>query len=426
MQTLERKKAPVITDAVNFKLHLKPYQHFKLNNGVDVYAINAGAEDVMAIEWVFFAGNAYEEKNLVAASTSFLLKGGTTQRNAFALSEYFDFYGAFFNRACYNETATLSLHCLSKHVGELLPVVREVITDSILPQDELDIYRDNMKQRLKVSLQKSDFVADRLIDTYIYGESHPYGKYSKEEDFNALTREELIAFYNYHYKEGKFIVFVAGKLPANIETLLNIHFGDLPNKPIEDITIAGHTAQEKKYRITNDNAAVQGSIRMARPFPDRHHPDFLKTLVLNTVFGGFFGSRLMLNIREEKGYTYSIQSYLQNHVHDTAWVVSTEAGKDVCESAIEETFKEMSLLQQKKIGAKELLLVRNFLMGGLLSELDGPFQLIARWKNIILNNLDEDYFNSYVETIKSVSPKELQQLAQQYLNKEDFYNLVVY
>ncbi len=426
MQTLERKKAPPITDAVNFNLHLKPYQHFQLNNGVEVYAINAGAEEVMAIEWVFFAGNAYEEKNLVAASASFLLKGGTTQRNAFALSEYFDFYGAFFNRACYNETATLSLHCLSKHVGDLLPVVREVITDSLLPQEELDIYRNNMKQRLKVNLQKSDFVADRLIDTYIYGETHPYGKYSREEDFDALTREELLAFYNRHYKEGRFIIFIAGKLPANIETLLNNHFGDLPNQPIGDIHIPGHTAPEKKYRVINDNTAVQGSIRMARPFPDRHHPDFLKTLVLNTVFGGFFGSRLMLNIREEKGYTYGIQSYLQNHVHDTAWVISTEAGKEVCEAAIEETFKEMSLLQQKKIGAKELLLVRNFLMGGLLSELDGPFQLIARWKNIILNNLDEDYFKRYVEIIKTVSPKELQQLAQQYLNKEDFYDLVVY
>jgi predicted Zn-dependent peptidase len=422
---LERKKAPAIVDAVNFHLQLKAADKFTLRNGVEVYAVNAGAEEVLSLEWVFFAGNWQEEQNLVAASANFLLRNGTSKRSAFQINEHFEYYGSYLNRACYNETATITLHCLNKHIHELLPVVKELIIDSIMPEEELAIYKQNMKQRLKVSLKKSDFVASRLIDVYLYGEQHPYGKYSKAEDFDILQREQLLKFYDEYYRNGKLILFAAGKLPANLETLLNEHFGDLPNKPVILKEIKPATTAEKKFRITNDPEGVQGSIRIARPFPNRHHPDFIKVQVLNALLGGFFGSRLMSNIREDKGYTYGIHSYLQNHIHDSAWMISTEAGKDVCEATIAEVYKEMKGLREELVEEDELLLVRNYMMGGILGDLDGPFQIIARWKNIVLNGLDEQYFYNSINTIKTIPAEEIRSLAQQYLNPDDFYELVV-
>ncbi len=184
-------------------------------------------------------------------------------------------------------------------------------------------------------------------------------------------------------------------------------------------------AVEKKYDITNDENGVQAAIRIARPFPDRHHPDFTKVQVLNNILGGFFGSRLMSNIREDKGYTYGIHSYLQNHIHDTALVISTEAGRDVCKATIEETYKEMNILRNEIVEEEELNLVRNYMIGSILGDLDGPFQIIARWKSYILNNLDANYFYNSIETIKTVSAEELQVLAKKYLNPEEFYELVV-
>jgi zinc protease len=421
----DRKKAPEIVDAVNFDLQLKPATKFTLDNGTEVYAVNAGAEDVLSFEWVFYAGNWYEEQNMVAATTNFLLRNGTSGKNAFQINEHFEYFGSYLNRACYNETATITLHCLGKHVNELLPVVKELILDSILPEDELAIYKQNMKQKLKVSLKKSNFVAGREIDVCLYGKQHPYGKYSSAEDFDVLNREQLIDFYNTYYKQGKLIMFVAGKLPADIEAILNKQFGDLPNGNITSPSIVAAPATEKKYRIINDEAGVQGSIRIARPFPNRHHPDFMKVQVLNALLGGFFGSRLMSNIREEKGYTYGIHSYLQNHLNDTAWLISTEAGKDVCEATIEEVYKEMKLLREELVEEDELLLVRNYLMGGILGDLDGPFHIIARWKNIVLNNLGEQYFYDSINTIKTISAAEIQGLAQKYLHPEDFYEMVV-
>jgi zinc protease len=422
---LERKKAPPIVDAVNFNLQLKQADKYKLKNGIEVYAINAGAEEVLSIEWVFYAGNWQEDKNLVAASTNFLLRNGTSRRSAFQINEHFEYYGSYLNRACYNETATITLHCLNKHISELLPVVKELIIDSVLPQDELEIYKQNMQQRLKVNLKKSDFVANRLIDVYLFGKDHPYGKFSSLEDFDAVNREELFDFYEKYYRNGKLILFVAGKLPADLDQLLDNHFGDLPNQEIALKALAPVSSPEKKYRVTNDASGVQGSIRIARPFPNRHHPDFLKVQVLNSLFGGFFGSRLMSNIREDKGYTYGIHSYLQNHIHDSAWMISTEAGKDVCEATIAEVYKEMQLLREEPIDDEELLLVRNYMMGGILGDLDGPFHIIARWKNIILNNLTEQYFYDSIQTIKSIPKEELRELARKYLNPDEFYELVV-
>ena len=148
--------------------------------------------------------------------------------------------------------------------------------------------------------------------------------------------------------------------------------------------------------------------------------------MLNNLFGGFFGSRLMSNIREEKGYTYGIYSYLQNHIQQSAWLVSTEAGKDVSEATIAEVYKEMKKLREEPADEEDILLVQNYMMGNILGDLDGPFHIMAKWKTIILNNLDETYFYESVKAIKETNAEELMQLANKYLRPEEFYELVVY
>lgn len=424
---VNRTIEPAIKDAVDFDLKLKPYDKYVLRNGVEVYAVNAGAEEVIQLELVFYAGNWFEQKHMLAPACNFLLKNGTSKYSAFEINEFFEYYGASLGRACYNETASVTLHSLSKHLPALLPRITDLLTDAVFPEEELKVYQQNSKQRLEVNLKKGEFVANRLIDEYLYGFDHPYGKYSRAEDIDAITREDLVAFYDRYYREGICRIFVAGKLPVNLESLLDEAFGSLPIKGGEPVLplYPMQSAPEKHQRIINDPNGVQGAIRMARHFPNRHHPDFTGAMVLNTVFGGYFGSRLMSNIREDKGYTYGIYSYLQNHIQACSWMISTEAGKDVCESAIEEVKKEMARLRNEMISEEELLLVRNYMMGSILGDLDGPFHIIGRWKNIILNGLDENYFYRSINTIRHITPRDLQALADQYLQPKDFYELVV-
>lgn len=425
---MNRKIAPGIKDAIDYTLQLKPCERFDLDNGIPVYAVNAGAQDVLQMEMVFYAGNFFEQKKGIAAATNFLLKNGTSKRSALQINEAFEYYGAYCNRACYNETAVLTLHTLTRHIDKLLPVIEDMLSDSVFPGQELEIYKQNSRQRLQVNLQKCEFVAGRLIDSYLYGNNHPYGMYSNLPDIDSLDVAEVKEFYRQYYLRGQCVIFVAGKIPQSLSKLLNEHLGKLQlGKP--PVTLPAREispATEKKYRIQNDAAAVQGAIRLASAFPNRHHPDFKKAIILNNVFGGFFGSRLMSNIREDKGYTYGIHSYLQNHIQQSAWMISTEAGKDVCEATIEEVYKEMKKLREEKIAEEELMLVRNYMIGGILGDLDGPFQIIAKWKNIILNNLAASYFYDSVDEIKTVSADELQELANKYLQPEKFYELVVY
>lgn len=426
-EPLNRSKAPLIKDATEFDLKLKPYDKYVLDNGVEVYAVNAGTQEVLSLELVFSAGNWFEQQNNIAAATNYLIKNGTKNKTAFQLNEHFDYYGSHLSRGCYNETANIVLHCIDRHFATHLPVIAEMITDAIYPQHELDIYKQNMQQRLTVNLKKCDFVAGRLIDEYVFGKDHPYGVYSNKEDYDALQQEQLQAYYKKYYTEGRCIIFAAGLLPANFEQELNKTIGQLPlnQKEIPTILHPVTPAAEKKYRITNDPNGVQGAIRLAQPFPNRHHPDFQPVQVLNTLFGGFFGSRLMSNIREDKGYTYGIHSYILNHISTTAWMISTEAGRDVSEATITEVYNEMKELREELVDHEELQLVKNYLIGTILGDLDGPFHIIGRWKNLILNGLDENYFYKSVNIIKTISAKELQELANKYLQPEKFYELVV-
>jgi zinc protease len=424
---MNRQIAPTIKDAVEYSLELKPYVKFTLDNGVEVYTVDAGAEEVLQLELVFYAGNWYETQNMVAASTNYLLKNGTSGKSAFEINEHFEYYGSYLNRNCYNETAAISLHSLSKHLPHLLPVMQEMIADSVFPPEELEIYKQNMKQRLEVNLRKCDFVANRLIDEVLYGHDHPYGKYSSTIAYDQLRRETLKEYFNRFYVNGRCVIFVAGKLPQDLYQQLNRNFGQLPLNRQAPVLV-GHPLQpasEKKYNIINDPNDVQGAIRIARSFPNRHHPDFAKAQVLNTLFGGFFGSRLMSNIREDKGYTYGIHSFLENHVRLSAWVISTEAGREVCGAAITEVYNEMKRLREVDVDEDELMLVKNYLIGTILGDLDGPFHIIGRWKNIILNELDENYFYTSVNAIKESKPSDLMELANKYLIPEDFYEMLV-
>jgi predicted Zn-dependent peptidase len=426
---LNRKTAPEITDAVKFQLSLPPQQKLSLRNGVELYLVNMGTVDTVMMNIIFYAGNCFESENLVAAATNFMLKNGTRSKTAYEINDFFEYYGAYLNRQAGHETAELTLHCMKKHFAELLPVVSELIAESVFPEEELSIYKKNMQQKLQVNLRKNDFIAGRLIDAYLFGPAHPYGRYSSLADYAALNIDEIKKFYNQYYLGGRCVIFIAGPLPADTQTLIETHFGSLPltgsSKP--DLANANILpAKEKKYRVTNDPDSVQGAIRIARNFPNRHHPDFQKMQVLNNIFGGFFGSRLMANIREEKGYTYGIHSYLTNLIQESALMISTEAGKDVTEATISEVYAEMKRLREEPVGKEELMTSKNFMIGTLLGDLDGPFQVAGRWKSLILNGLTEEYFYRGIEIIKNIQPAELQELANKYLNPADFYELVVF
>lgn len=424
---LDRKIPPVIHDAVEFDYILPAIAEQKLSNGIPFYWLNAGVQDVAEINWVFPAGLWYEEKEAISQAVAGQMKNGTAKRNAQQINEALEFYGASLKVSPGNDYGTVTLHTLTKHLPQLLPIVYEILTDAVFPQHELDIYKQNSVQRLQVSLRQCDFVANQKIDAALFGANHPYGRFSKKETIEALTREDLLAFYKKHFDLAGVKIFMAGKVGDAEVKCLDEVFGKVSIVATgeEPRVFEGHSTADKKINFVNDAEGVQGAIRIARHFPNRHHPDFAPMIVLNTLYGGYFGSRLMSNIREEKGYTYGIYSSLTPYTHGGALTIQTEVGRDVIEPAMKEIYHEMEVLRNELADEEELLLVKNYLLGNLLGDLDGPFSILQRWRTLILNGMNIEHFNRNINIYKTITAKELQALAQKYLTPEDYYEVVV-
>lgn len=424
---LDRTIAPVIHDAVEFDYVLPPIQEAKLSNGLPLYWLKAGVQDVVEIDFVFPAGLWHEEKPAVAQAVASLIKNGTSKRTAHELNEAIEFYGAALNVSAGNDYTTVTLYSLTKHLPELLPVVREILTEAIFPENELAIYQQNAVQRLLVSLRQCDFVANQRIDALLFGSEHPYGRYSEKEKIEAVTREDLLAFYKNHYQLSGVKIFMAGQVGASEVKCLDHIFGEIKlESPEAEVTVKAITpAQQMKDHLINDPEGVQSAIRIGRLFPGRKHADFAPMVVLNTVFGGYFGSRLMSNIREDKGFTYGIYSSISTYAHSGSIIVQTEVGRDVTEAALKEIYEEMDRICREPIPEEELLLVKNYLLGNLLGDLDGPFSILRRWRSLILNEMTEADFNRHVQIYKSIGSGELQMLAQKYFDRERFYEVVV-
>jgi predicted Zn-dependent peptidase len=428
MTVLDRKTAPAIHDAIDFDYQLPPINKSSLKNGIPMYWLSAGVQDVVELDIVFPAGIWQEPKSAVALATAGLIKNGTSRQTAHEIHESIEFFGANIRVSAGDDFSIVSLYALTRDLPKLLPILRDILTDSIFPDDEVAIHKQNAIQRLLVNLRQCEFVANQRIDVLLYGEHHPYGRYSRVEFIEALTRGDLQQFYRESYTWDQAQIFMGGKISEAEAQLVDDIFGGLSatrGSKSEELHIPTPAKEMAPIRLINDPAGVQAAIRIARPMPNRQHPDFPALVVLNTLFGGYFGSRLMSNIREDKGYTYGIYSSLAPNLHGGSVCIHTEVGRDVLEPAVAEIYKEMELLCRVPADAEELLLVKNYLLGGLLGDLDGPFHILQRWRSLILNGQDENQFETNIRTYKSISAEELLALAQKYFQREAFYELAV-
>ncbi len=423
----DRSKPPVIHDAIEFDYNLPPIQQDRLDNGLPIYWLNAGVQDVVEIDFVFPAGLWHEERPSVAQAVAALLKNGTGKYTAHQLNEAIESFGASLNVSAGNDNTTVSLYTLTKHLEKLLPVVYEILTGAIFPEEEVQIYKQNAIQRLLVNMRQCEFVANQRIDAMIFGEEHPYGRYTKREKIEALTREDLLDFYKKRFHLSGVKIFMAGCIGTAEVGCVNRIFGTAleSNSLLAAPEAIIRPAINKKEFLINDPEGVQAAIRIGRQFPGRKHPDFAPMVILNTVFGGYFGSRLMSNIREEKGYTYGIYSSLNTYVNAGTITIQTEAGRDVSEDTLKEIYLEMDRICHELIPEDELLLVKNYLLGNLLGDLDGPFSVLRRWRSLILNGMNEEQFNQHVQIYKTAEAEQLKLLAEKYFDKNQLFEVVV-
>ena len=424
MTNLDRTLAPDFKAIDNITL-IRP-EHKKLDNGCNIYCFNSGDQELVRIEWVF--GNLRFDalKPLLNMAVNSMLTEGTSTLNAAQIADKVDFYGAFLQVDYGYENSQVTLYSLNKHLHSTLPVIMDVLTDSVFPDKELETFKRNQQQKLQVSLQKNDVVARRDFNKAIYGDTI-YGLGASFENYKTLHRDDLIAHYKQQYQPSNCTIIIAGKIEPDTLTLITNTFdkgwtnGDTP----ADTTQPEIESAKDLFYLTEKPDALQSAIRIGIPIVTRSHPDFQPLQVLNTVLGGYFGSRLMANIREDKGYTYGIGSGLGPFKQAASFFIATEVGADVCRAAITEIEKEIELLKTELVPDEELDLVRNYMLGSLLGSLENVFSHADKFKSIYFADLDYDYYDRYAATIKSITSPQLQELANKYFHFESFYKVIV-
>lgn len=409
------------------KIAIQQAQSYKLHNGIPVYTIDAGSQELTRIEFIFKAGMYYQDAPLVASAACALIENGTAKYTANQLSDSIDFYGSFFETSVNQDYASLALFSLNKHLESTLVFVEELIKNAIYPQEEIDTYLTNKKQKFLVGSQKVDVLARRKYSELLFGKTHPYGLEVKAEDHENTKRDNIVNFFKKYYTHSNCAIIVAGKLPSNLAEILNNHFGKEKwgiTTDIEKAYTPPQTTTQNIHYIEKPDA-VQSAIRMGRRLFNKTHPHYFNFQVLNTILGGYFGSRLMANIREDKGYTYGIGSGLSSLVRDGYFFISTEVGADVTKNALREIYKEVEIMQNDLVSGDELETVKNYILGQFLRSVEGPFALADKFKGVWEFGLDYTYYDNYFDSVKSVTPQQIRDLAGTYLQKKDLIELVV-
>lgn len=422
---LDRATAPAF-HAIE-SIHIPHAVTHKLNNGIAVHYVDSGSQELIKIEFVFKAGMYYQPSALVASATNNLIETGSSKYTANQISEKIDYYGGFLELETGQDFSSITLYTLNKYLNETISIVEDIIKTPTFPKDEFDIYINNKKQKHLVNSQKVSVLARRRFNELLFGEKHPYGIDVKDADFDKINTNLVKDFFNTHYNSLNCTIFVSGKMPGTLLNKLGELFGNTKWGKTENVVVDPNcqleTTKQAKHLIEKSDA-IQSAIKVGRILFNKTHPDYFHFQVLNTILGGYFGSRLMANIREDKGYTYGIGSGVASLVHGGYFSISTEVGSDVTSKALNEIYHELNVLRTDLVDKEELQTVKNYILGQFLRSVDGPFALADKYKGIWQYGLDYSYYENYFHAVNGVTAQQLRDLANKYLQEKDLIECV--
>ncbi len=413
-QPLEKIQVPII-------------QKYKLNNGIPVTIVPFGKQEVIEIQVVFQTGGSYESKKDLVNVTAEQMMEGTKTYNSKELSDILDFYGAFINHESGYEITSYKLSCLTKHLESTISIFEEVLFTPTFPEEEFQIWKMNRLQQCQVDEKSTSWYAGYLFLDNMIGKHHPYGQKLDRQAVENIQYEDLKKCWEEEFNFNNAYLLVSGKFDnSKVENILNQVFGTLSisksnRKSNAEIQEAKFKSLEIRQSVRD---GIQSTIRMGRLCVQKNHPDSKGLELLGTIFGGYFGSRLMKNIREEKGYTYGIYGNFVFYKHLGYLLIATDVGNEYVDATLSEVRKEMIILQNELIPEEELEVAKNYYLGGMLSDMETPFQIADLIKSYELNNQEISQIETDFETIQNITSNDLQVLAKKYLNIENLLTVI--
>jgi predicted Zn-dependent peptidase len=419
---LDRSIAPAAfpVDKVIFP---KP-NHFTLTNGIEVWVVSAGEQEVFKLELSTKAGAIHSPLAGLAGMTASLMKRGTASRTAQEIHQNFDFFGAFWDVQASLDHGTFTVYGLNKHFNSLIPLVAEMLQEATFPAEEVEKELEIERQKTKLSWEKTSYSASQKFRAQLFS-NDPYGRFTVAADFDKLDQQTLVNQYNLTWASQKPVIFLSGKISEEQMASLDQTLGKLKFNSSE-LLIPSLTSASQPIQLREEKeGSVQSSIRFGLPAISRKHPDYFHFSLMNTVLGGYFGSRLQKNIREEKGFTYGISSSLAPYPRGGYWVVGTDVNGENVDATLAEIKKEISLLQNDLVPEEELATVKNYLMGSFTGELTQAFDIAEKVRVIQLDGLAPDFYDQFQDQIQNIQAQDIRDMATKYLNLDKMHEVIV-
>jgi zinc protease len=411
---LNRSLAPEFIIPSEFSLN--PPQKLVLNTGLPVYFFPTPGTEAFKLEVIGKSGrnSLPQEQVLVPSFTLQMLQEGTLEHSEQEFSELLDFHASEIHPISSFSHEGLGLLCTRKHLQNVIPLFISLFSLATFPEQNLEKRKSQRKLSLKMEREKTSSRSSQLFRKALFGETHPFGQEITDSHVDIITPELLRTYYENQLWQNCEI-FISGDFNENqlqnICTLLE----KIPSKPCIE--------QEKEFplnttlKIQEDREdAVQSSIRMGSWSVPKSHPDFQALSVANTILGGYFGSRLVKNIREDKGYTYGISSSLVEIGEFNYWVIGADVKKSFKSEVEVEIYKELSRMGTELIKEEELQIVRNYLIGQMLSRFSSSFDLMDRFRAVHYSGLDFSFYLQKMEFLKKFTASDILEVGEKYFS----------
>jgi len=421
---LNRKLPPQIGQLHDFVL--KKPESFTLANGAKVFITRDTKLPVCSLQLMFKAGKWYEKVPNTASLTAKMMGEGTEAYSSKHLNNLFSKHGAFWEVNTGFDLLNLDVYCLSRHLSAINEAVYQMVHCATFPDPELESLKRRAVQQLKVNQQRNSYLASSLFRSTLYGPDHPYGYTPTPEAVAGLSREPIEMFYRNHVAGKRFDLLLSGDIRDEHLKELDAVLGQIEFSETDTAVPipAAEKAIEKAPIYRPKESAVQTSIRIGKPIVGRQHPDATALEVLNEILGGYFGSRLMSNLREKKGLTYGIYSSMAHFKHHSHFVIGTDTTKEKRDEALGEIYKEIRTLCEEPVPEAELALVKNFMGGNYMKGINTPLAIAEHFKSLYFMDMPLDWYDTYVSKVQAITAEQVQAMAQQYLN-DDFVEVMV-
>jgi zinc protease len=414
MKKMDRSIAPVLQpiESIDF---IKP-KIFDVNHNVKLFFMSKVPNETSRVDLYFDAGTIKGKKG-TSSFVNGLLLSGNNDVSSTEISHQMDLLGGFFESGITTEGAVISIYGLRENMPKLLQLIKKSIEEMNCNPKEVDELVQDRKQKFQVNLQKTRFLAQRAFQHNLFY-SHPdYAKVVEEDYYTNVDPKKLHRFLQDNYLKGLTKIAVVGNFSQDyVDEIIDLfgnwakeekceHAKDLKNR-------SGLHAVEKKD-------AMQAAIRVGKILFNKNHPDYNDFQFVNTLLGDYFGSRLMANIREDKGYTYGIGSMIAEFNNFGYFMIATEVGSESKDATIKEIKYEINRLQTELISNEELKLIKNYMLGQLLKSADGPYSMMDLYLSAEIHGLDLNFYNASIKSIRKITPERIKELSIKYLEWDD-------